>query len=122
GVLPHRRVRVALGSDQAVGDEVGIVGNVAELTAVGVEGPTVALGEDAVVLPLPDEPTLQAVVGLDGGPVVGEAPVAVAHGVGVLTHDQGPVGAPAGGRRSCRSVLGPLDDGLDGRVHRAHQV
>src|SRR5690606_37193388 len=95
-------------------DEVPVVGLVTEVPAVGpVRRPVLGGDGDAVVEHLPDEAALQAVVGLDRRPVVGEVAAAVAHGVGVLAHDERAV---VGGRP------GPLDDAVDRRVHGADDV
>ena len=64
-------------------------GVVAEVAAVGPVVAAVAVGApDAVVDPLPDEPALQRVVALEGGEVVGQPAVRVAHRVRVLAEDQ----------------------------------
>ena len=71
--LAHCRVRNAVAVDQPVGDEVAVVGLVAELAAV--RQPHRAVGQDltnAVVLPLPDEPTLEARRRGDDRPVVSQ--------------------------------------------------
>ncbi len=112
--LLHAGMRVQVGRHQTVGDEVAVVGFVAELAAVR-EAAFAARqsGEQAVVLPLPDEPALQAGRRRDHVPVVGERAVRVAHRVAVLAHDQRSI---AGARAS---VLG---DRVDRRIHRAHHV
>ena len=103
-----------VGRHQPVGNEVAVVGLVAELAAVGE--PAFAAretSEQAVVLPLPDEPTLQAGRGRDHVPVVGERAVRVAHRMAVLAHDQGPV---------TPTVAPVLGDRVDRRIHRAHDI
>ena len=114
GHLAHRRVRLQVGGHQAVGDEVAVVGCVAELAAVGEAHP--AVGQplaQAVVLPLPQEAALQAGGGGDRVPIVGERAVAVAHRVAVLAHDQRP-------RADAR--LPVLADGVDRGVHGTHHI
>ena len=64
---------------------------VAEVAAVGpVLAASRVRAPDPVVDPLPDEPALQRVVALEGGEVVGEPAVRVAHRVRVLAEDQRP--------------------------------
>ena len=112
--LAHRRMRLEVGRHQPVGDEVAVVGRVAEVAAV--REALAAVGQpatQAVILPLPDEPALQPGRRRDGLPVVGERAVGVAHRVAVLAHDQRP-GADA--------VGAVLADRLDLRVHRAGDV
>ena len=112
--LAHRRVGGEVGGHQPVGHEVAVVGLVVEVAAVCQAD--LAAGRalaQAVVLPLPDEPALQAGRGGDDVPVVRQRPVGVAHRVAVLAHDQRAV-AGAG--------LAEAADGLDPRVHRAHQI
>ena len=113
-VLPHRRLRCAIGPHQAVAAEVPVVRLVAEHAAVRPPlGAVRRALDEPVVPPLPDEAALQPVRVLDRVPVVGERPVAVAHRVRVLAQDQ---------RTVLSSRLGVFDDGADRRVHRAHDV
>ena len=103
-----------VGGHEPVGHEVAVVGGVAELAAVGEPHRAVreALAQ-GLVLPLPKEAPLEAGGRLDHVPVVGQRAVAVAHGVAVLAHDQRP---PA------RAGLAVAADGVDLRVHGAHDV
>ena len=114
--LVHRRVRRAVGPHEAVGAEVRVVRRLAEVAAVRpVLAPALVRAADPVVDPLPDEAALQRVVAVEGGVVVGQAAVAVAHRVRVLAQDQrARVVAVVRGR--------PRLDRVDVGVHRADDV
>jgi hypothetical protein len=110
----HRRVWRAVGTDETIGDEVGVVGHVAELAAIG-EAPATAghTLQQPVVLPLPDEPALQSRCRLERRPVVGEAAVRVAHRVAVLAQDP---------RTGIVVGVDGADEIGDLRVHRRDQI
>ncbi len=74
----------------------------------------VIASDQTVVTPLPDEPTLQPVMGAEGPPVVVEPTVGVTHRMGVLAQDQ----------RSAAifATLRPRGDLLNRAVHGRHQV
>ena len=113
-VLEHRGLGRAVGERDPVDAEHAVVGLVAEVAAVGVaHRPVRQPLLEAVVAPLPDEPALEPARGLDGVPVLGERPVAVAHRVAELAHDQ---------RVPLPIAPGVGEDGADRRVHRAQQV
>ena len=107
--LVHGRMRRAVGPYEPVGAEVGVVPGLAEVAAVR---PVVA-DADPVVDPLPDEAALQRVVAVEGGVVVGQAAVAVAHRVRELAQDQRP---------RVVGMLGERLDRVDVGVHRADDV
>ena len=87
--LGHGGGGSAVGLDEAVADEVGVVGVVAEVAAVGVVGAAVFGGlRDAVVAPFPDEAAAAAGVAADRLPVLLDAAGTVAHGVDVLAEHE----------------------------------
>ena len=107
-------MRRSIGPDQPVGAEVRVVTLLAEVAAVRPVLTSVGRGlEDPVVDPFPDEPSLEGVVAIEGGVIVGEAPVRVAHRVGVLAEDD---------RTRIVARPGKALDALDLRVHRADDV
>ena len=84
----------AVGIHKTVHTEVAVVGILAVVTAVPVHGLAVfclAL-VDGVITPFPDKAAAHDFVGLNELPVVFQVAGAVAHGVGVLTHQVGLVG------------------------------
>ena len=104
----------SIGPDDPVRAEVGVVGLVAEVPAVGPVLPaSVVSPPDPVVDPLPDEPALERAVTLEGREVVGEPTVRVAHAVRVLAEDHRP---------GVVALLGPRHDVVQLRVHRADDV
>ena len=112
--LGHCRMRFEVGRHQTVGHEVPIVRRLTELPAI--REAHCAVGQSLtqpVILPLPDEPALEARRGGDDRPVVGQRAVRVAHRVAVLAQDER-TGAPA------RLAVGT--NGVDGRVHRADEI
>ena len=120
-MLRERGFRLPVGPDDAVDAEVhvgpldGVARSVVPVAGVGEAGRAVAEALTQPVVPeLPDEAALQSVVRFDRVPVLGEAAVAVAHGVRVLAHDQRQVGTFL--------VFGPAHDVGDLRVHRAQHV
>ncbi len=87
----QRGVGGAVGPHDPVGAEVGVVSNFAEVAAVRPVLPAAFVDlPDAVVDPLPHEAALQSGVAVEGGVVVGQPAVRVAHRVGVLAHDDRP--------------------------------
>ncbi len=116
--LPETRVGTQVRADQAVDAEVAVVDLLAEVAAVGPEGPpvTVGLGE-SLVPPVPHEATPERRVGVERVHVLVQRPVRVAHRVAVLAQDQRPVVEAR--------LLGPprpRHDVVDRGVHRAHDV
>ena len=84
--LEQRRMRLPVGPDQAVRAEVGVVGLVAEVAAVGPVLAPMRVGHtDPVVDPLPDESPLERTVAIEGCEVVGEPAVRFALGMGALS-------------------------------------
>ena len=113
-VLPHRRLRPAIRPDHPVAHEGAVVRLLAEVAAVGPARPPVRQRlDEPVIAELPDEAALQPGCRFDGVPVLGERPVAVAHRVRVLAHDQ---------RVALQTRSRVTDDRRDRRVHRAGDV
>ena len=107
-------MRRAVRPDDAVRHEIAVVRHIAEVAAIGPVRLALWIELfDAVVNPFPDVAALEAVMFFDCVPIIREAAVAVAHGVRIFTHDQR---APAYAR------LGPFDEILDFRIHRANHV
>src|SRR5205807_1796874 len=87
--LVERGMRRPVGPDDPVGAEVRVVRLVAEVAAVRPEFATARIAlDDRLVDPLPDEAALEPRIAVEGGVVVGQAAVRVAHRVRVLAHDQ----------------------------------
>ncbi len=87
--LIQRRMRSAIGEDQAIHTELAVVWRVAEVTAVGL--PRLALfiiARQALIDPIPDKAALQTGMLTKRLPVFGIAAEAVAHSVSVLAQDQ----------------------------------
>ena len=86
------RVRGAVGSNQAVGTEVGVVDD-AYKSHVAAKSPDVALvlvlDGKRLVYPVPNETALQLVVLINQVPVVLEVSCAVTHGMGIFAENHG---------------------------------
>ena len=101
---------------QSVGTE-GIVvadaGQAAQVAADGiVEATQGVVSGETLVNPVPDEAALQLRIFVDGVPIVGEAPDAVAHGMGVFGQDEGPL----------LRLAGIVGDVVGAGVHDGHDV
>ncbi len=112
-VFPQARPRGLIRVDEAIHAEVVVVGIVAVVTAVLVDGaPLLVLIQNAVIAPLPDVVALDMGMAVEHLLIFGETPRAVAHGMGVFTED-----ARLGHRELAKAVhLG------DAGVHGAHHV
>ena len=86
------RVRGAVGSNQAVGTEVGVVDDTYK-SHVAAKSPDVALvlvlDGKRLVYPVPNETALQLVVLINQVPVVLEVSCAVTHGMGIFAENHG---------------------------------
>ena len=120
-VLPECRLWRAVRPDHPVETKVAVVWGVVEVAAIRPPPAAPArvrhLLDETVIPPLPDKAALQAGGRLDGGPILGQCPVAIAHGVRVLAHDQGMAlhaGLPVGHDRRDRRIhrCGDVADGL----------
>ena len=112
--LGHGWVRAAIREDQAVDAEVTVVDRVTEVAAIRpVCHPIFIHFGKALVDPVPDEATLQAMIALDGLPVFFQVADAVAHGMSVFAHDEG---------AGIFGVFGVGDDIGHLGVHRAAQI
>lgn len=86
--FPHRGVRDAVGGNEAVADEVGVVRGVSEVAAVGKIGPSViGFLADAMIEPFPDEAALDPRLGFEEMKIVRERAVGIAHGMGIFAKD-----------------------------------
>ncbi|MNC03620.1 hypothetical protein D3C75_510330 [compost metagenome] len=89
--LEQGGMRCPVREQQAVAAELAIVGKIAEVTAIGPEmAAIVGLLVEPLIHPIPHETALQAGMIAKRLPVVGVAPQAVAHGVGIFAEDQRP--------------------------------
>ena len=87
--LDHAGGRRLIGENQSVGDEISVVGFVAEITAVSeIFMAVFVLCADAVVAEFPDESALHFLVGEEDLPVVLQSAGAVAHRVGVFAQNE----------------------------------
>ena len=93
------RMRYAIGTDDAVHAEVAVIRNVAEISSIDEAARWIRpVSVQRLVDPIPDEAAAQHRFRVDQVPVVREVADAVAHGMGVLVHQER---AP----RRIRSVL-----------------
>ncbi len=115
--FPEIGLRVAVGVQDALDDELSVVGKVAEIASVGDELAAVP-GRlfETLVAPFPDAGAEDVVGLLDGVPVVGEVAHAVVHDVRVLRDVEGLFIALLGGLG-----VGPADARILVRVH-VHDV
>ena len=72
---------------EAIADEIQVVTTLTEITAIGPVGNAIGCFPKTVVEPFPDKAPLQSLVGFNSIPVFLQIAAAVAHGVGILTHD-----------------------------------
>ncbi len=87
--LPHRGMRSAIGPHHAVDAEVRVVGCVCEIATIcPVVSTAIVLALQPLVHPVPDKPTLKAMMRFNCSPVVRKASAAVPHRVGVLAHNE----------------------------------
>ena len=107
-------MRFAVRPDDAVDAGILVVGLDVEVAAVAPVFLSIGKGlGDAVVQPLPDESPLDARQAVEGGEVVRETPVAVAHGVGIFAHDEG---------AGVVLDLGPPFQHFDGGIHGRNEI
>ena len=78
-------IRGSIGSDKPIATEVAVVRLIAEIPAVGV----MTRFQKGVFAPFPEESASEARMFFDDFPILGEAPGAVAHGVGIFVHEEG---------------------------------
>ena len=114
-MLPEPRMGTAVGVDQAVEAEVSIVGHIAKIAAVAI-GPrlrSLPREGEPLVDPIPDEAALELGIAVEDRPVIGQAPIRVAHGVAVFAKNN---------RSLHRRRLGKPHQPLMARIHGADQI
>ena len=82
----------SIGQHQSVAAEIAVVGFVTVVAPIGPVGLSPLPGPQSLVDPIPDRAALQGRVAFYGVPVVLEIAHAIAHGMGILAEDQGPIG------------------------------
>ena len=101
------------GTNQAIEAEIGIIGFVAKVAAIGK--PFGAIGGETanpLIHPIPDKAPLQPFVLMDCRPIFLKIAGAVTHRVGIFTHDD----------RAVIVLFGQLDNAGDGGIHGADDV